>query len=158
MSFFDLCGHSKLTYLRVLKKQIRVVFIALISHYGRFTALYKLIWLFINWRIKSSKNLPRDHAVPGLCFKNCSEDEVVCLPPVNSGKNIVKHRLSSGGVSPNQRGWQRNNCLQGLNEKKGLFSKFILVTRQREGWGKKLCSVIQFHTQRHLTTADNIFS
>ena len=72
-------------------------------------------------------------------------------------EKILKHRLSSGGVaSPNQGCRQRNNCLRGLNEDKGLFSKFILFTRQREGWGKKLCIVIQSHPQRHLTTVYNI--
>ena len=32
-------------------------------------------WLFYNWRIRSSKNFLRNHAVPGLFFKNCSGDE-----------------------------------------------------------------------------------
>ena len=32
--------------------------------------------LFYNWRIKSSKDFPRRHVVPGLFFKNCSRDEV----------------------------------------------------------------------------------
>ena len=32
------------------------------------------------------------------------------------------------------------------------------LTRQREGWGKNLCSVIEFHSQRHLTIVDNILS
>ena len=74
-------------------------------------------------------------------------------------EKILKHRLSSGGViSPNQRCRQRNKYLQGLNEDKDLFSKFILVTRQREGLGKELCSAIQFHPQRHLTTIYNILS
>ena len=41
-------------------------------------------------------------------------------------------------------------------EDKGLLSTSILVKRQREGWGKKLCSVIQVYLQRHLTTVDNI--
>ena len=31
--------------------------------------------MFYNWRIKSSKNFPRNHAVPGLFFKNCSRNE-----------------------------------------------------------------------------------
>ena len=31
--------------------------------------------MFYNWRIKSSKNFPQNHAVPGLFFKNCSGDE-----------------------------------------------------------------------------------
>ena len=43
MPFFDIWRHSKLVYLRVLKNLLHVVFIALISHYGKFTALYKLI-------------------------------------------------------------------------------------------------------------------
>ena len=78
---------------------------------------------------------------------------------VDNGKNIVKHRLSSGRViSPNERCWHRNNCLRELNEDKSLLSKSILVTRQRKGLGKKLCSVIQFYVQRHLTTVDNILS
>ena len=81
-----------------------------------------------------------------------------CLQLIVEEK-ILKHRLSSGGViSPNQRCRQRNNYLQALNEDKDFFSKFILVTRQREGLGKKLCSVIQFHPQRHLTTVYNILS
>ena len=71
-------------------------------------------------------------------------------------KNIVKYWLSSRGpVSPIQRCWQRNNCLQGLNEDKGLFSKFISVTDGGKGEEKKLHSFIQFHP--HLTTVGNIF-
>ena len=47
-------------------------------------------------------------------------------------EKILKHRLSSGVVaSPNQCCRQRNICLWALNEDKGFFSKFILVTRQR---------------------------
>ena len=37
MPYFDIF------YLRVLKNLPHVVFVALISHYGKFTALYKLI-------------------------------------------------------------------------------------------------------------------
>ena len=71
------------------------------------------------------------------------------LSAVDNGKNIAKHRLSAGEiVSPNQRCCHRNNSLQGLNEDKGLSSKSILVMRQREGWGKTLCSVIQVYQQR----------
>ena len=56
------------------------------------------------------------------------------LSPVDSGRKILKHRLSSRGVvSPNQRCRQRNNCLRGLNEDKGFFSKLIFVTMQKEG-------------------------
>ena len=40
------------------------------------TALHKLISIVENLRIKSSKNFLRNHAVPGLFFKNCSGDEV----------------------------------------------------------------------------------
>ena len=37
----------------------------------------------------------------GYFLKNCSEDDVVYLSPADSGKNIVRHRLSLGGaVSP----------------------------------------------------------
>ena len=32
--------------------------------------------MFCNWRIKSSKNFPRNHAVPGLFSENSSRDEV----------------------------------------------------------------------------------
>ena len=32
--------------------------------------------LFYNWRIKSSKNFARNHAVPGLFFQNCPGFEV----------------------------------------------------------------------------------
>ena len=78
------------------------------------------------------------------------------LSPVDCGKKNLNHQLSSGGVdSANQGCRQRSKCLRGLNEDKGFFSKFILVTRQREGWKKKLCSVIQLHPQRHLTTVYN---
>ena len=49
-------------------------------------------------------------------------------------EKILRHGLSSGGViSPDRRCRQRNNYLQGLNEDKDFFSKFILVMRQREG-------------------------
>ena len=49
-------------------------------------------------------------------------------------KIILKHRLSLGGVaSPYQGCRQRNNCLGGLYEGKGFFSKLVLVTRHREG-------------------------
>ena len=49
-------------------------------------------------------------------------------------EKILKRGLRSGGVvSPNQGCRQRNNCLRGLNEDKGIFSKFVLVMRQREG-------------------------
>ena len=81
------------------------------------------------------------------------------LSPVDSGRKTLKYWLSSGGVvSPNQRCRQRNKYLQRLSEDKDFFSKFVLVTRQRERWGKKLCSVMQFHLQRHLTTVYNILS
>ena len=53
-------------------KNLTLVFIAQISHYEKFTALHKLI---SNWRIKSSKHFQRNHALPGLFFKNCSGDE-----------------------------------------------------------------------------------
>ena len=44
------------------------------------------------------------------------------LSQVDSGRKILKNRLSSGGiVSPNQGSRQRNNCLQGLNGDKGLL-------------------------------------
>ena len=41
-------------------------------------ATYLFLDLLIDFdrRIKSSKNFPRNHAVPGLIFKNCFGDEV----------------------------------------------------------------------------------
>ena len=82
--------------------------------------------------------------------------KIICLQLIVEEK-IRKYQLNSGGVvSANQGCRQRSNRLQGLNEDKGFFSKFILVTRQREGWEKKLCSIIQLHLQRHLTTVYNI--
>ena len=79
------------------------------------------------------------------------------MSPVDNGKNIVKHWLSSGEVvSPNQRFWHRSNCLRGFYEYKGLLSKSILVKREREGCGKRLCSITQVYPQRHLATVDNI--
>ena len=81
------------------------------------------------------------------------------MSPVDNGKNIAKHQLSSGeAISPNQRCLQRNNCLRGFYEDKGLLSKPILVKREREGCGKKLCSITQVYPQRHLTIVDNILS
>ena len=51
--------------------------IAQISHYGKFTALHKLISVVLQLtNEKSSKYFQRNHAVPGLFFKNCSGDEV----------------------------------------------------------------------------------
>ena len=47
----------------------------LYSHYGKFTALQKLISVVLHWPIKSSKNFPRNHAVPGLFLKNWSGNE-----------------------------------------------------------------------------------
>ena len=71
------------------------------------------------------------------------------LSPVDSERKILKRRLSSAGVvPPNQRCRQRNICLRELNEEKDFFSRFILVTRQRKGWGKKLCSVILYSFTR----------
>ena len=59
-------------------------------------------------------------------------------------EKILKHLLSSGeAVSPNQGSRQRNNCLQGLNEDKGFFSKCILVTRQAKRVRRE---TIQCHT------------
>ena len=129
MSFCDMWRHSELIYLRVLKNLLHVVFIALISHHGKFTALYKSILIAQNWRIKSSKNF----ALKTRLF--------ICLP-LTVEKNIVKHRLIPGEVvSPNQRCWHRNNCLRGFNKEKDLLIKSILVTRHRKGCGKKLCSI-----------------
>ena len=59
--------------------------------------------------------------------------KIFCLQLIVEEK-ILKHRFSSGGViSPNQRFRQRNKYLQRLNEDKDFFTKFILVTRHREG-------------------------
>ena len=91
----------------------------------------------------------------GIIFFFC---KIIYLQLIAEEK-IVKYRLTSAGViSPKQRCEQKNNCFEGLKEDKGLFSKFSLVTRKREGGGKKLGSVIQFHPQRNLTTVGNILS
>ena len=42
MPFFDIWRQSELTFLRVFKNVLHIVFIALISYYGKFTALYRL--------------------------------------------------------------------------------------------------------------------
>ena len=47
MPFFDIWRHSNLFYLRVLKNLLHVVFIALISHYGKFALLYELITIVL---------------------------------------------------------------------------------------------------------------
>ena len=39
------------------------------SHYGKFTAFYKLISIVYNWQIKSDKKFPQNHAVPELFLK-----------------------------------------------------------------------------------------
>ena len=64
--------------------------------------------MFYSWRIKSSKNFLRNHAVPGLFFKNCSGDEV-------GSKNIFKntpclstHNLTDSvnhGMVKNTKAW-----------------------------------------------------
>ena len=48
--------------------------------------------------------------------------------------------------------------MRGFIEYKNLLSKSILVTRQREWWGKKVCSVTQVYPERHLTAVENILS
>ena len=60
------------------------------------------------------------------------------MSPVDSGRKVLKHRLSSGGVvSPNQ-GWkQRNRCLQELNEDEGFFSKMVEFSHEAEGRVRK---------------------
>ena len=137
--------HLELIYLRVLKNQLHVVFIALISHHGKFTALYKSILIAQNWRIKSSKNW-RIKSCKNWRIKSSKNFALktrlfICLP-LTVEKNIVKHRLIPGEVvSPNQRCWHRDNCLRGFNKDKDLLSKSILVTRQVKGCGKKLCSI-----------------
>ena len=106
MSFFDIWRHSKLFYLRVLKNLPDVVFINVIGHYGKFTALYKLISIVLatideSNQVKISREIM---GCQGYFFKNCFEDEVVNFSPVDKGKNLVKHRLSVRElVSPNQR-------------------------------------------------------
>ena len=60
------------------------------------------------------------------------------LSLVDSGKNIGKQGWwIRETVSPNQRFWERNNYLWGLNEGNGLFSKLILVKRRREAYQKR---------------------
>ena len=64
--------------------------------------------MFYSWRIKSSKNFLRNHAVKGLFFKNCSGDEV-------GSKNIFKntpclstHNLTDSvnhGMVKNTKAW-----------------------------------------------------
>ena len=52
--------------MKYLFRMLCVVFIVQIIHYGKFTALHSLFRLFRNRQMKSSKNFPRNHAVPGL--------------------------------------------------------------------------------------------
>ena len=60
------------------------------------------------------------------------------LSPVDSGRNIVKHRWwIRGVVSPNHLCWQINSCLRVLNEGKDLFNKLILAKRQREAYQER---------------------
>ena len=47
MPFFSILSHSELTYLRVLKSLLHAVFIALISHYGKFTVFHILISIVV---------------------------------------------------------------------------------------------------------------
>ena len=70
------------------------------------------------------------NGVIGIIFFFC---KIISLQLIVEEK-ILKHQLSLGEVvSPNQGCRQRNNCLRGLSEVKGFFSKIILVTRQKEG-------------------------
>ena len=64
---------SYINYFRVLQNLLCAFFTAFVSHYGKFTVLHKLILIVL----QSSKNFPRNHAVPGLFFKNCSWNEGV---------------------------------------------------------------------------------
>ena len=57
---------------------------------------------------------------------------------VDSGKKVLKHRLSSGGlVSTNQGCKYRNKCLQELNEDEGFFSKMGEFSHEAEGRVRK---------------------
>ena len=58
--------HFKLSTSELL--EIYCYFIAYMSHYEKFTTLHKLFSIAHNLRIKSSKNFPRNHAVPELFF------------------------------------------------------------------------------------------
>ena len=119
-AFLDLWKISKLTYLAVWKNRLHLVFVTLISNYGKLTA-YELNELKVSLEIM-------------WCQGYCFEYKFVYVPRVGNGKTIVKHRLSSAEVvSPNQHCWHRNNCSRVLNEVKGLLSKSFLVTRQRRG-------------------------
>ena len=73
------------------------------------------------------------------------------MSQVDNGKNILKYRLSSEKVvSPSQRCWYGNNCLQEFYKDKGLLDKSILVKREREGCGKK-----RYHTGLPKKTFNN---
>ena len=80
--FFRLIGTLYTNYLRVVKSLAETLLCCayrLNSNYRKFTALHKLISVVYNWRIKSSKNFPRNHAVLGLFFFNCPDDEVLWI-------------------------------------------------------------------------------
>ena len=53
-------------HMKYLFRMLCVVFIVQIIHYWKFTALHSLFRLFRNKQMKSSKNFPRNDAVPEL--------------------------------------------------------------------------------------------
>ena len=79
------------------------------------------------------------NGIIGIIFFFC---EVIYLQLILEEK-ILKHRPTSGRVvSPNRDCRQRNNCFRKLNEDEGFFSKFIFVTRHREGWETLQCHTV----------------
>ena len=88
------------------------IFIAQLSHYGKFTALHKLtsIALLMNLFIvlimnQISKKFPLNDAVPGLFFKNCSGDEVGKINVLVKGNRdrepplkVTRNRINGGVV------------------------------------------------------------
>ena len=60
------------------------------------------------------------------------------MSPVDSGRKILKYRLTSQGLVPPNRGCrQSNNCSPGLNEDQGFFRKMVHFSHEAEGRVRK---------------------
>ena len=62
----------------------------------KFTAFINQFQFFYNWRIKSSKSFPRNHAVPGLFFKKLILGRSCDLREISLVS--LKHSLKNGKI------------------------------------------------------------
>ena len=72
-------------------------------------------------------------------------------------EKILKHRLSSEELFHQIKVLDRSNCLPGLNEYKSYFSKFLLVTRQREGFLRRNYALLYSFTRKDISQPFTVF-